>query len=219
MPTLASEVFDRSRAVLNDVAKDLYTDEVLLPYLKIANDDLSDALVDNGGTVQKEVAVSIPLAIGNPLPPVPDDMIVPIEIFEKDSGQDDSYFRFMRQRDFLPNGVPKAELGVWAWREQAIVTLGATINKVLRVRYYKLMTEIAGVNTPITLTHSLNYLAYHTGALASEHIGQNRAKAIDLEGMAIQKLNKLLKKEVKQSQSHPVRRLPFRLNRYTHFTR
>jgi len=219
MPTLASDVFDRTRAVLNDVAKDLYTDEVLLPYLRIANDDLSDALVDNGGTVQKEVSVDIPLAIGNPLPPLPDDMIVPIEVFEKDSGQNDTYYRFMRQRDFLPNSVPSTELSIWAWREQTIVIYGATINKVLRIRYYKLITQIAGANTPITLTHAMNYLAYHTAALVSEHIGQNRSKAVDLEGIAIGKLNKLLKKEVKQSHSHPTRRRPFRLNRFTTYTR
>ena len=213
MANLSSDVFDRSRAVLNDVAKDLYTDEVLLPYLKIANDDLSDELVDNGATVQKEITADIPLSAGIPQPALPSNMIVPIEVYEKNQGQDDSYYRYMWQKDFLPNGLPGNELSVWTWREQAINTMGSTQNKILRIRYYRLVTDIVGANSPIELTHALNYLAYHTAALASEHIGQNRTKAIDLESQAIQKLNKLMKKEVKQSHGRPTRRRPFKLNR------
>jgi hypothetical protein len=219
MPTLSSDVMDRARAVLNDTAKDLYTNEVLLPYLQIANDDLSDELVDNGGTVQREVSLDLPLIIGGTSPVLPADFIVPIEVFEKDLGQDNSYFRLMRQTDFLPNITAGTELGVWAWREQNIVTTGSKIDKMLRVRYYRLIVSIDGENSPIELTHALNYLAYHSAALAAEHIGQNRPKAIDLESQAIQKLNKLLKKEVKQNQSRPVRRKPFRLTRYVTYTR
>lgn len=219
MALLASEVMDRTRAVLNDVAIDLYSNEVLLPYLKIANDDLSDELVDHGATVSKEVTSDIPLAATIKEPSLPDNFIVPIEVYEKNQGEDDSSYRYMHQRTFIPNGLPSKELGIWAWREQAIVTGGSIINKTLRVRYYRLITSILGENTSIELTHALNYLAYHTGALASEHIGQNRAKAIDLESMAVVKLNKLLKKEVKQTHSKPTRRKPFKLPRYTVYTR
>lgn len=219
MALLASEVCDRSRAVLNDLAIDLYTDTVLLPYLKIANDDLSDELVDNGATVSREVTTDIPLSRNNKTLVLPDDMIVPIELFEKDSGQDDSYYRFCRQRGFLPNALPATELQVWTWREQNIVFVGSTLDKVIRVRYYRLITQVLGPTTSLELTHALNYLSYHTAALAAEHIGQNRTKAIDLEAQAIQKLNKLLKKEVKQNQAKPTRRMPFRLNRYVTYTR
>lgn len=219
MPTLSSDVFLRARAVLNDVAIDLYTDDVLLPYLKIANDDLSDELVDNGATVQKEVSADIPLGSGISQPALPGNMIVPIEVYEKDQGQDDSYYRYMHQKEFLPNSIPGRDLNVWAWREQAINTLGATQGKVLRIRYHRLVTDIVGPNSPIELTHALNYLAYHTAALASEHIGQNRTKAIDLESQAIIKLNKLLKKEVKQSHGRPIRRRPFKLDKPVTYTR
>jgi hypothetical protein len=87
------------------------------------------------------------------------------------------------------------------------------------VRYYRLITDLIGVNSPVELSHALNYLAYHTGALAAEHIGQNRAKAIDLESQALVKLGKLVKKEVKQSQVNALRRRPFRLTRYVSSTR
>ena len=219
MPTLASDVMNSSRAVLNDIAMDLYTDEVLLPYLKIANDDLSDELVDNGSTVTKEVTVDIPLLIGAKQLILPNDLIVPIQCYEKDSSQGDEYYRQMDQRDFLPNGVPGTELGVWIWQGQQIQFIGSTQDKKIRVRYHRLILEITGVNTPLELTHAKNYLAYHTAALAAEHIGQNRGKAIDLEGVAIGKLNKLLKKEVKQSHSKPTRRRPFKLNRQITYTR
>lgn len=219
MALLASEVMDRSRAVLNDVAIDLYSNEILLPYLKIANDDLSDELVDHGATVSKEVTADIPLSVGISSPALPDNFIVPIELYEKNQNEDDSAYRYMHQRTFVPNGLPSKELGIWAWREQAIVTGGSIQNKTLRVRYYRLITEVLGENTSIELTHALNFLAYHTAALVSEHIGQNRAKAIDLESVAIAKLAKLLKKEVKQNQAKPTRRKPFKLPRYSVYTR
>jgi hypothetical protein len=219
MPTLATDVMERSRAVLNDIAKDLYTDDTLLPYLKIANDDLCDELTDNGATVNKEVTADIPLLAGAKSPVLPADFIVPIEVFEKDKGQTDDYYRFVWQRDFLPNGVPTKELAVWVWREQTILFTGSILDKSIRVRYYRLITDIAGVSSPIELTHALNYLAYHSAALASEHIGQNRTKAIDLESVAVQKLNKLLKKEVKQNQARAIRRRPFRLPRFFTYTR
>jgi hypothetical protein len=210
---------DRSRAVLNDVLKDLYTDTVLLPYLRIANDDLSDELVDNGTTVQKEVTVEIPLLVGATILPLPPDWIVPIELFEKEQGQTIDYYKKMEQRDFLPNQLPGTNLTYWAWREQNVNFIGATGNKTIKARYYRLIAEITGFASPIELTHALNYLAYHTGALAAEHIGQNRAKAIDLESQAIVKLNKLIKKEVKQTHGRPIRRRPFKLNRYITYTR
>jgi len=219
MANLSSDVFLRCRAVLNDVAIDLYTDDILLPYLKIANDDLSDELVDNGATVQKEVTADIPLSAGITQPSLPSNMIVPIEVYEKDQGQDDSHYRYMKQKDFLPNGTAGRELSVWAWREQAINVMGSTAAKILRIRYYRLITDIVGPNSPIELTHALNYLAYHTAALASEHIGQNRTKAIDLESVAGIKLGKLLKKEVKQSHGRPIRRRPFKLDRPVTYSR
>jgi len=219
MALLATEVMDRARAVLNDVAKDLYTDTVLLPYLQIANDDLSDELVDNGATVPKEISVDLILPIGQKSPVLPNDFIVPIEVFEKNSGETDDYYRFMKQKDFLPNGLPATELAAWSWRENTINTNGSTQNKSLRVRYYRLIAQVVGVNSNVELTHALNYLAYHTAALAAEHIGQNRVKAIDLEAQAMVKLAKLLKKEVKQNQARVFRRRPFKLNRYTTYTR
>jgi len=219
MPNLASDVFLRTRAILNDTAIDLYTDEVLQPYLRIANDDLSDELVDNGAPSQKEVSTDIVLNVGFKTLLLPDNMIYPIEIFEKNQGEDDSYYRKMDQREFLPNLLPGKELGYWAWREQNVNLLGANIIKVVRMRYYRLITDLIGVSSPVELSHALNYLAYHTGALAAEHIGQNRAKAIDLESQALVKLGKLVKKEVKQSQVHAMRRRPFRLTRYVSSTR
>lgn len=219
MAALASDVMERSRAVLNDIAKDLYTDAVLLPYLKIANDDLSDEMVDHGATVQKEVTADIPLVAGAKILTLPVDMIVPIELFVKNAGQTDDYYYPAFQRDFLPNATPGTTLDTWAWREQNINFIGSTTDKVIRVRYYRLVTEVIGVNTPIELTHAVNYLAYHTAALAAEHIGQNRAKAIDLESQAIIKINKLLKKEVKQTHGRPVRRRRFSLTRFTSYTR
>ena len=219
MATLASDVMERSRAVLNDIAKDLYTDEVLLPYLKIANDDLSDELVDHGTTVQKEVSIDIPLQAGVKQLNLPIDIIVPIELFTKNENELDIYYHKAYQRDFLPNGAPGNQIETWAWREQNIYFIGSTSNKIVRLRYYRLVTEILGINTPIELTHALNYLAYHSAALASEHIGQNRTKAIDLESQAIQKLHKLLKKEVKQTHGRPIRRRRFSLTRFTSYTR
>jgi hypothetical protein len=213
MATLASDIFNKSRAVLNDLPIDLFTDTTLLPFLQIANDDLSDAMVDNGATVQKEVLTDIPLAANSNALPLPNDIIVPIQLFEKNVGEPNEAYRQIDQRDFLPNKASGgSELSVYSWREGAINLVPSNQAKLIRIRYYRLITSIVGPNTIIELPHALGYLAYHTAAMAAEHIGQNRQKAIDLESLATAKLNKLLKREVKQN-ARPVRRRAFRLTR------
>jgi len=212
MSKLASDVMDRVRACLNDVNVDLFSNAVLLPYLKIANDDLADELVDNGSTVNKEVATDFTVAAGVGSIASPADMIVPIELFEKDTGALDSSFKLVTQKGFLPNvDNNSSSIGIWAWREQTVVFCKSSLSKVLRLRYYRIITEITSDGTIIELPFSLNYLAHHTAALAAEYIGQNSNKAAILEDQANQKLNKILKREVKQNQSGPVRRKAFTL--------
>ena len=219
MPTLASDVMDTSRAALNDTATNLWTNTVLLPYLKIANDDLSDALIDNGATVQKTVDAEIALAEGDTEPTLPADIIMPIELFEKNSGQDDIYYQLMTQRAFTPNGEAGVDLLYWDWREQVIYTPGATQDKVVRLRYTRLLTTVSTASSPIEMAYAKNYLAYHTAALGAWHIGKNKTEAADLEAEAILKLAKILKREVKQNQGNATRRRSYSSSLVNRFRR
>jgi len=211
MAVLASAVMDSVRAILNDVAIDLYSNTIQLPYLSLANDDLSDELVDHGSTVQKEVSADIAVAAGAVTVTLPADIIVPIALFEKNNGENDDKFREMKQRLFVPNIAQGSELVFWDWREQAINLVGATIDKEVRLRYTRILAALSGANSPLELTHAKSYLAYHTAALLALHVAQNQTVAAILEQQADKKLSKLLKREVKQNQGNPVRRRPFRI--------
>jgi len=218
MPVLASEVMNDVRAALNDVAIDLYSNEVQLPYLKIANDDLSDELIDHGSTVQKEVDAEINVLAGATTVVLPDDIVVPISMFVKNVGDEYFQYRPMKQALFVPNTQRGSELVFWDWRNQEINLVGSTIDKVVRLRYNRLLTAIIGENSPVTFTHSKGYLAYHTAALLALHVAQNQTVASILESQAEKKLTKLLKREVKQNQARPVRRRAFRLRNYGYQT-
>lgn len=211
MPILASDIMDKSRVHLNDVPVDLYTNTVLLPFLKTANDDLSDNLVDNGISIQKEASADITLVLGGSALTLPADFLLPIELFEKNVGEDDNQFRILDQKSFLPDAVDSSECGVWAWLNQQVLINPATQIKVIRLRYYRILAAITAASTPIEVANSLNYLAFHTAAMAAASIGKNSIEAQDLADKAEERLSKILNPQIKENQGFPVRRKAFRL--------
>ncbi len=211
--SLASDAFDRARVFLNDVIIDLYTNDVLLPVLKIANDEFSDRLANAGVASQKEISANITLTQGSTQPSLPSDIISPIQLFEKNVNDTDDVFSLMYQKSFEPNKTAGPDLKVWAWREQTLYVPPATQTKIIRLRYLRLITVVSSASTPLEVTGSLNYLACKTAELAAKHIGQNSNKATELNNEAEGYWSLLLGIKVKDNQGIPTRKLPFKGNR------
>jgi len=214
-PVLASDIMDRARVALNDQGASLYTNSTLLPILKIVNDELCDKLIVGGMQNLKSTGVSdLDIDAGDTTPDVPpDDMIVPIELFEKRVGDDDNNFTPIIERNWLPTETPSTNLGVWQWTGTEIKFLGATEEKTVRVRYYRVITSITANNSPAEIYRSFNWLAHRTAEYAANSIGENPVKAAMINKDTVKYDTLLMQILNKNKQGDRVRRQPFRLPR------
>src|SRR4051812_27869960 len=136
MSVLASDCMDRARAFLNDIGVDLYTNTILLPFLKIANDEFADALANNSIPVFRAVGTDISITAGttNSVLTLPNDFIEPLQLFEKSSNDSDDLFSEMYQKDFEENTTAKSSFIYWAWRNQTLIVPPVDNARKIRLR-------------------------------------------------------------------------------------
>jgi hypothetical protein len=214
MPVLASDVLDRARVPLNDVGASLYTNTVLLPVLKIVNDEVCHKLVVAGAPELKTTGASdIDVDALDTELTLPDDLIVPIQLFEKNRNASDNEYIEMNEGAWGDNRTPLQDLINWIWQTQKIKFVGATQDKTVRLRYYKMITAISTANSPVEIVLTLNLLAFRTAEMAAKNFGQNpvlaasiKVDADDYEKLVMQIINI-------NKQGTRGRRRPFRLTR------
>ena len=210
-----SDIYSRARVILNDTKSPvgtLYKDDILLPHVQIANDELSDELVSNGITLQKEVRALILVPAHAKTLTLPDDLIVPLELFEREEGNQNDYdFKEMDRRSFTPNDNEQTTLKYWDWRNQQIHFVGATVNREVRIRYIRTLAAVVDENSPLEKSGSLNYLSYKTASLAAASPGGNNVESDRLGAIANKHLWKLLNINIKNNQATRGRRRGFRI--------
>lgn len=213
MPLVASDIMDRSRAILNDIPADIYTNTALLPFLKIANDEFESELINAGQSVQKVIDTNIDVDEDEVTLDLPSDLISPIKLFERArTDTEEDQFEPMRQVAWVPVKDMAEKLGVWDWRDQSVNFVGATTDRTVLLRYIRTLSPITGNNSPVELDTSNNYLAYKTAAEAVSSLAKDYERELKFNSKAAYHLNKLLNIGTRSLQSaNRVRRAPFRL--------
>lgn len=212
MSLLASQIMDRSAALLNDVAKTQFTYAAQLPYLQIANDELADELTINGIAIFKNVADTLTITVGTTIySPLPTDLIVPQKLWERPTNQSNEDFVPMEQKTWEPSAKQVDALQYWIWRDNSIIFLGATQSVDVRLDYIRAISAISNSGSTEEVTGSFNFLAYMTASLCAEFIGQNQVVSGKLESKAYKHLSTLLNIGVRENQSLPMRRKPYRI--------
>lgn len=213
---LASVALDEARILLNDVGATLYTNTILLPYLKKAYRELQQQLADNGVSVTREQSSALTLAANvtvlnsSSTPALPTDLLYPITLEEKLSGESDINYIPMQEVEWIDNFEQTERLQVWSWRENEIKLNGATGTTLVRIRYFKSLAAIVDSTTNIPILDSETFLGSRTAALAAFTIGGSVDKATVLSTDAESALATLLSTQVKNRQNQPVRRKRFR---------
>lgn len=215
-PIKAGEVFDTARFLLNDTAGQIFTDEVLIPALKIANDDLRLECEDNNipYTNITSSAITVPagvLSIGGPgAPALPTDLIEVVEMYERISGTTNDYMQ-MRRRNFLPKTeFQTTYLEIYTWQKQIINFIGATGDIQVKIDYVgNSLNRIVDKNTEIAIYNSISFLSFRTAALAANYIGENKTRSDELNTEAVRCIETMENIGIKNQQSIPIRRRPF----------
>jgi hypothetical protein len=210
MATLAQEVLNDAKPLLNDPSGIIYSDTVLLPLLKKAHRELQQKLARSGQQQLKELSALIVVLAGTvrlgDAAGLPTDLVYPIALKEKAQGASVDQYLDMDQSDWEETAVPGPELRMWAWREDEIKFPGASTNRDVLIKYRKGLTLITSVNTPIGILDSETYLASRTAALAAAVIGENYDRAGALNGDADNAFDVLIGTNTMNRQTMPVRR-------------
>ena len=211
----ASVALSSARVYLNDVGAQMWTDTVLLPYLKEAFRDLLSILWLNGLPVIKEKSSTIPVPANSVTVGLPVDLIEPIYLKERPQGSNEDWIP-MTECEFEPDRRREQSLIFWCWREQAIQLLGATTNREVLLRYWKTLTEPVDANSSLGFMFAENFIGPQTAAYAAGSVG-NLTLAGELlyvpgqnVGVAGGKLDTILRANVRGQQSLPARRIPYR---------
>src|SRR5688572_14914631 len=117
---LASAVMDRARAALNDRTAQLFSNDVLLPFLNNAWEDLQSEMQVNGLPTVFEASSALTIPAGAIVvstittPAVPTGIIETIHLYERTVGQT----RWIPMREY--NGLLATDqgntLGSWQWK-------------------------------------------------------------------------------------------------------
>jgi len=206
----AADAFNSARSYLNDINAQIWTDGKLLPHLKEAHRDLQLALWLNGLPVLRERSAVINVAanavdLGSTQPA---DLLEPTKVMERTQGSTEDWVH-MDETDFEPDIDKATTLKYWAWREEKIVFVGATTNREIKLFYMKSLTLPTTASSTLGFIFAEIFLGPMTAQYASRSVG-NSTLADETLSAAREKLDMVIRANVKGQQNLPVRRRPYR---------
>jgi len=211
----AATVMLRSGAYLNDPANITFTYVILLPYLRMAMDDLQSVMVENGisflDTKTAVLALSAVTSVGITSasnPALPTDLLLPISLEERPTSSG-ALFSPMYERETLPERPQGLYLGDWTWEEDGIKLIGSIQATDVKIIYQKELTAITASGDSIPILGAKHFLATKTAAYAARYVGNNSERADSLDMIAEREVQRFLRGRVKEAQDYPTRRLPY----------
>ncbi len=214
MPLVAaSEVFNSARVYLNDPNATLWTDALLLPYLKEAYEYARNAQALLGLPNSYKTSVQTVAASAVILPTLPTDLLLPIRLEERLLGSTDPYDP-MIETVWDPNQLQTSSLNFWNWRNQIINFLGTLAGSPSRqVRMYYLgdMDPTSITTGTIDLLGNVRiFLGAKIAALVQTFALQNLTQAQLADSIAEIQLKMMMDIQIKNRQALPTRQKPFR---------
>lgn len=223
---VGANIMDISAALLNDTAKSVYTYAAQSPYLRLALQELREFFELNNIPVTQRSTAEIEIAAGTTviafnnagtptLPKLPDDLVEPTQLWERNHGIDP--YVPMSKRDYLPHdleGVQSNQFIYYTWNSQEIEVLPANQDNDIKIDYIKQLFPDAGAtvdeNTNIGVINAASFLQYRTAALCAEFIERNKTSADGLNADAVLAIDRATGIGVKGKQNIFTRRRPFR---------
>lgn len=214
MSITAADALDSARVYLNDVGKQIWTDVVLLPYLKEAYRDLLLELELQQIPILRSKSTATTVNIGDTTVTLPSDFVLPIKLTEKSFGSSDAPTP-MVECDFEPAVDATDTLRYWAFRNGVIDLVGSTTKRSVYLYYESGPTIPTAAGSSLGITNAEIFLGPQTAGYAAGSVG-NRSLAVELLfikstqlGIAGGKLESIIRANVKNQQNLPARRIPY----------
>lgn len=222
MPTYTgAEIAEEARNVhLNRAG---VTDLAILPIINSEYEQLQQKMIERGVSVFKTYFSPILVTAGNnfiPQPSVPPaadgelpaNFVEPIILWERAVGGLETDYVKMKERSKLPHVTNNTDLVYWAWEEEKIkfVTGGATTNRQVKIYGFKTLPLLDSLQDTINIGFSKGYLGAAVAARAALTISHNANLAMQLKMIANEKLDELMNKYTRKTQSLSTRRRGYR---------
>lgn len=214
---------DRAAALNNDAEKSIYTYAFQLPYLNSALQELQELFELNEVPVTAKRSAVMTVAAGtteigfnaaSPLPSLPNDLVEPVQLWERLSGVDP--YVPMTKIHILPltmAGVLVSQFINYVWEEQKIKVLESNQDNDIKMNYIAFLfaqfTSPTG-NDVISIINSRSFLEYRTAGLIADFMGENKTRADELNSAASLALDRVVGISAKGRQNIMTRRRPFR---------
>ncbi len=210
----AITALNSARSYLNDVNAVTWSDARLFPILQEAHRELSAELVANGiGLVREQANIitvlALPVGTFGPvdLPNIPTNLLIPIELLERDVGADVEDFIRMQQTDFVPTVDPTSNLLFWSWLGQRIQLVGSTADREVLLRFRGNLVQPSNLNDTLGLQFAELYIGPRIAAIAMP-------ERDDLAVRAATNLNTVIRYNVVGEQGVPKRKMGYRRGGY-----
>lgn len=209
MAVIVSEVHGLVRLLMGDPEGDVWDDETLLPFTKRSYRKASRFLRSGGMNLFRKQSSTITLAIGETTlsrtvaPLYPSDMLRPIEMREKPTSS--GTFVPMRSSDgFLPDRAAGTTLQIWDWRDDKILTLGASVSTDVQLQYEAELPTLTDASSLIYIPDGLDPVAGMIASMAARS-REETAAADHWWGLAMEDLEQILRNELSVKRAHGAR--------------
>jgi hypothetical protein len=223
-----SAIIPRIVARLNDPNQQIYTNAALLPYIQDAGDELQAVLELNGALVLEQVStiIQFPISLnanqenlvslgnggdgstGTYPSLLPTNMYEPQRLEERLTGTTDQFIPMIR-RQWEPNIQPTDNLRYWTYRDQDIFFVGCTNPIDIKIYYLQQLVNITSTASIVPINNSQQFMINRTAAMAARYIGENTTRADELDKVAGENLDWVIRIGVKSKQGTRTRRRPF----------
>ena len=212
-PIIVQDILNDARQVyLNDTAGARFTDDKMIPHLRVANGMLETALEKNDVQCKNMIALPFIVTIGSlEYFPLPSDFIWPVKMEERLSGSTDLYSP-MVQRVWEPQTTVTDKLIYWIYRGDKIYFKGANTDRDVLLYYQRSFYPINAVEDSV-YSNAREYLSAMTAALVHEFVSQNETLAARCKEIGEGHLEEIINIMTKKRQTMPKRRkgyIPFR---------
>jgi hypothetical protein len=218
MPTPA-QIMLRSAALMNDSTRAVYTDEVVLPYLNMALDELQEYYELNNVPTTNITSITLTVPANTSVigytttPALPSDLIEIQSLYESEVGN--NAWALMLPKSYIHDTKDQISAFItYTWGNNKINLIAANKDIDLKIDYVASLFPtdilISQINTDLPFKNIKSYLAYKTAALCSFYIGENETRSNELNGLAQLALDRSLGISTKSRQSILTRRRPFR---------
>jgi hypothetical protein len=212
-----SDVFKQARTLLNDDDATNWPDYRLKTKAIVAFEELEAELIVAGIPIINAVSVIITVPAQtidddtldlSTVTGYPTDMILPIEMKERQIEDKNWAFVDMVEVDFIPNIDIDVFLHYWCWYQNTIILRGALNPTQVQLRYQRYL-PVPHVNTDsLIVPLGQLFIANRVAALAYQSMG-NRQMWLDLSATASLNLNRILDMNIKELQDLPAKRRPY----------